>query len=891
MAIAFARFETVSRSKGANACLKAAYNERTKLKCERTGQTFFFGHREGNKYHEILLPDGADLRFKQAALLWNTAENAEKRSDSQVAYDMVIALPDDKQITLDDKIELVQRFLKENFVDKGLAVQLDIHAPHENERNWHAHALITTRRFTKDGQALGEKARDLNPTFCKGHIVEGDIWGEKWRFTQNAYFQEKGYDLVVDDNGLVPQDHLGPLRMRQFMADTEIGFRSDLIQQANEDLVRDPEAILEFLTKHNSTFKEADLDRFLQKHIEAPERQFVKKAVFESPSLLQLWEKDNTHPLGASEEKDLFTTREVRAEEKRIERLAEKINTRNGIDVSTKTAKTVLVKHTLTEDQRQVFLAATGSLPDSEDNGLVIIQGRAGTGKSYTLQSIKEAYEQDGIKVMGLAPTHTVAQDLAQEAGFSKARTIHKMLFDHKNKRDLLPKNSVLIVDEAGMIPNDAFHELLAVAKTTKSKVILVGDERQLASISRNGMFPYLAEKHGSVELYDIKRQSLEWQKEVSQYLSQGQTKEALEILQDQKRIHWKEHRSEAAHELVKTWIKAHHQNPQDQKLIIARTNVMVESFNKSIRHHLKQTGLLSKTEYDCMTLRSDQWLRIRVSIGDRIQFTQTKKKLGISNGILGTLQDVREIGKGKNQFEFVVKQDNGKEVTFNPSTFHGFTLGYASTIYKAQGKTKPSVFIYHDGTSSKALAYVSLTRQKNDLHLFVSKETTKDFKDLVLQMSHEEKKIASLRFSTLADMEEKRAQIMKRDYLMNEQNKLNPFSFFFKHTLKNKLQDVSQEIKTKIKDHLHQKNSSFYNLPPTQRDQHHTVIQLDRVRSEQKQTTLNCDSESLKNKKDLEDIQNVKKYTDEIEKQEQRLRQHQEHLERQKQLKFDKML
>lgn len=84
---------------------------------------------------------------------------------------MVIALPDDKQITLEDKIELAQRFLKENFVDKGLAVQLDIHSPHENERNWHAHALITTRRFTKDGQDLGEKARNfvLPPYKCTRH--------------------------------------------------------------------------------------------------------------------------------------------------------------------------------------------------------------------------------------------------------------------------------------------------------------------------------------------------------------------------------------------------------------------------------------------------------------------------------------------------------------------------------------------------------------------------------------------------------------------------------------------------------------------------------------------------------------------------------------------------
>ena len=886
MAIAFARLETVSRSKGSNACLKAAYNERSKLKCERTGQTFYFGHREGNVHHEILLPEGANVRFKQAALLWNAAEKAEKRSDSQVAYDMVIALPDDAQITLEDKIALARRFLNENFVNKGLAVQLDIHSPHENERNWHAHALITTRRFNKDGQDLGEKARDLNPTFYKGQVMEGDIWGEKWREVQNAYFQEKGYDLAVDENGIIPQEHLGPVRMRRFMGDTEIGLRSDFLQQANEELAKDPDAILAFLTRHKATFKEEDLNRFLQKHVDQEQRKTIKEAVFKNPNLLQLWEKDEMNPLGIAHEKDLFTTRKVREEEQRIVRFAETVEAKNGIELSKKKVNSVLDRHTLTEDQKQVFLAATGCLKDTEDKGLVIVQGRAGTGKSYTLGAIREAYEQEGIKVIGLAPTNTVAQDLATDSGFLETKTIHKMLFDHKNKRELLPKGSVLVVDEAGMIPNDALHELLHTSKITKCKVILVGDERQLSSISRGGMFAYLAEKHGSAELHDIKRQEIDWQKEVSKRLSQDQTKEALEILQDHGRIHWHDKREQTAHELVNAWIKSHQEKPEEQKLIIAHTNVMVESFNKAIRHHLKKTGVLSTTEYECMTLRSNQWLQIRVSVGDRIQFTQTKGQLGISNGVLGTLQEVRE--KEGRKFEFVVKQDNGKEVTFDPSTFPGFTLGYASTIYKAQGKTKPSVFVYHDGMSSKALSYVSLTRQKNDLNLFVSKDQTKDFKTLIRQMSTDQGKVSSLKFVSVEDIRQKRQDLEKQSHLKNAEQNLSPLSFFIKHTLKDKLQSLGQELSVKIKDRLHQ-NDAFYTVPKSQRNPYHVVVKLDRIQVNQQESTLECDNESLKQRKEFDQNQNVKKYTPEIEKQEQFLQDQQRRLEQERQLKLEK--
>ncbi len=850
--------------------MKAAYNERAKMNCERTGQTFFFGHRDGNVHHEVLLPEGADLKFRQAALLWNAAEKVEKRSDSQVAYDMVIALPDDKQITLADKIELAQRFLNENFVSKGLAVQLDIHSPHENERNWHAHALITTRRFSKDGQDLGEKARDLNPTFYKGQVMEGDIWGEKWREVQNAYFQEKGYDLAVDENGIIPQEHLGPIRMRRFMGDAEIGLRSDLVQEANEQLAKDPESILAYLTRHKATFKESDLNRFLDKHVDEKDKAAVKEAVFKSPNLLQLWEKDTSHPLGVASEKDLFTTRTVREEELRIVRTSETVNTKNGIDVSKRITSKVLARHSLTEDQKQVFLAATGKHKDYENKGLVIVQGRAGTGKSYTLQAIREAYEQDGIKVMGLAPTNTVAGDLGKEAGFTEAKTVHKMLFNHKNERELLPRGSVLVIDEAGMIPNDAFSELLQVAKSTKSKVILIGDERQLPSVARSGMFAYLADKYGSVELRDIKRQDIDWQKDVSKHLSQGRTKEALQLLQENNRIHWSDKKEQTAHELVNAWKKAHLENPEEQKLIITHTNHMVESFNKAIRHHLKETGAFSETEYECMTVRANKWLKIRVSVGDRIQFTQTKTNLGISNGILGTLIEIRE--KENNSFEFTVKQDNGKEVTFDPAKFHGFTLGYASTVYKAQGKTKPSVFVYHDGRSSKPLSYVSLTRQKNDLHLFVSTEKTKDFKTLIFQMSESQEKVSTLNYLTAADIQKKREQIEKQSHLKNEEQNLNPFSFFIRHTLKDKLQGLTKDLATKVKDSLYQ-NDAFYKLPPAQKDEHHTVVRLDRIHAQQQESTLASDSKTLEKQKSPDHNQEVKKYTPEIERQEKMVR------------------
>ncbi len=192
MAIQFARCEYVSRSTGGNACRKASYNQRDAVTCERTGEVFSFKERSGNVYHEVLLPAGADARFKNSEALWNEAENCEKRKDSQVAKEFVIALPDDTQVTLEDRIELTRRF-GQIFVERGVAVQLDVHSPHDSEKNWHAHLLVTTRRFSEDGLSLEAKARDLDPVIRGGKVVEANIWGEIWRDLQNEYFEEKGH--------------------------------------------------------------------------------------------------------------------------------------------------------------------------------------------------------------------------------------------------------------------------------------------------------------------------------------------------------------------------------------------------------------------------------------------------------------------------------------------------------------------------------------------------------------------------------------------------------------------------------------------------------------------------------------------------------------------------
>jgi hypothetical protein len=218
VAIQFARARYISRSTGGSAVRSAAYNERAAITAERTDH---FSHRDAPAHHELLLPANADARFADSGMLWNAAEAAEKRKDAQVAREVVLALPSDAGIAIEDRVALARSFAEQHFVAKGLAVQLDVRAPHEGDSaseraNWHAHLLITTRRI-EGTQFAAKKARDLDPEVRQAGgravVADGEVWGELWRDHQNRYFVEHGLGIRVDPAATHAQQHIGPVRM------------------------------------------------------------------------------------------------------------------------------------------------------------------------------------------------------------------------------------------------------------------------------------------------------------------------------------------------------------------------------------------------------------------------------------------------------------------------------------------------------------------------------------------------------------------------------------------------------------------------------------------------------------------------------------------------------
>jgi Ti-type conjugative transfer relaxase TraA len=738
MAIQFARARYISRSAGGSAVRSAAYNGRAAITAERTGELYYFRHRDAPEHHAVLLPAGAAERFGDIGALWNAAETAEKRKDAQVAREIVLALPANADLNAEDRIELARSFAEQHFVAKGLAVQLDVHAPHEGESeseraNWHAHLLITTRRLEGE-QFAAKKARDLDPEVRRAGgravVADGEAWGVLWRDHQNRHFQAQGLDIRVDPTAAHAGRHIGPVRMRK--AGAEIVERAEAIRQANEAAARDPAQVLATLTRHNATFTGRDVDRYLAKHIsDAAERAAIKGRVFQHQDIVVLHDRESREAVGR------FTTHQVREQEQAALADAAALATARNATVPMAIARRVRAERTLREDQSPAFDHATGP------GGLALIEGRAGTGKSYTLAAIHDAHARAGRRVIGLAPTNTVAQDLAA-SGFGAAATVHAALFRMKNGRDQWDARTVLVVDEAAMLDARVTGELLAAARQAGAKVILAGDDRQLASIERGGLFTEMRQRHGAAEISEVTRQRVDWQRQAAQDLAEGRFAEAVAAFDGAGAITWSPDQEGARAGLVAAWTRDTAAQPDARRFVFAYTNRDVDALNAELRQVRRARGELGSPDVRLATKHG----AAEFAIGDRVQFTDTDKRAHIYNGNVGTLT-----GLDARTGQLTAMLDSGREVSWSAAAFQGFRHGYAGTIYKGQGKTLDHSYLYHTAHWRAAASYVALTRQRDSAQVFVARETAGDAAQLARQMARGEVKAASVTWATRAEV------------------------------------------------------------------------------------------------------------------------------------------
>ncbi len=722
MAIFHFSVQVIGRTSGRSAVGAAAYRAGERLHDERLDRDHDFRARSGVEHSEIMLPDGAPERFSDRETLWNEVEAVELRKDAQLAREVEVAIP--REMTKEQGIELARDFVQTEFVGRGMIADLNVHwdIGADGMAKPHAHVMLTMREVGEDG--FRAKVRAWNE-----HANVGQ-WRERWENHVNARLAELDIDARIDHRSLEaqgialePQDKIGgpAQRMeREGQLAERAELHRDIARENGERIIADPRIALDAITHQQATFTNRDLAMFAHRHSDGREQyDAVLGAVRSSPDLIALG-KD-----GRGE--DRFTSREMIETEQRLQRVSELMAGRERHRVSEADREGALARAeagglVLSGEQRAAFDHVT------DKQGLSVVVGYAGTGKSAMLGVAREAWEDAGFRVRGAALSGIAAEGLENGSGIA-SRTIASLEHGWAQGRDLLGPRDVLIIDEAGMVGTRQMERVFSHAADAGAKVVLVGDAEQLQAIEAGAAFRSIHEHHGGVEITEIRRQRIDWQQDATRHLATGRTGEAIAAYADKGMVHAAETREQARDELIDRWDAARQAEPQATRMIFTHTNDEVRTLNEMARGRLRDGGELG----DDVRVRTEEGER-DFAPGDRVMFRRNEHSLEVKNGTLGTVEQV-------NQSSMTVRTDSGRSVAFDLKDYRDLDHGYAATIHKTQAVTVDRTHALATPGMDRHGAYVVLSRHRDGADLHYGRDDFKDQGKLVRTLSRERAK------------------------------------------------------------------------------------------------------------------------------------------------------
>lgn len=719
MAIYHFSAKVISRSMGSSAVASAAYRSAERLHDDRLDRNHDFTNKSGVVHSEILLPEGTPERLGDRSTLWNEVEATEMRKDAQLAREVEFAIP--REMTQQQGIELARDFVQAEFVDRGMIADLNVHwdIGADGLAKPHAHVMLTMREVGNDG--FGAKVRDWNNSEL---VCE---WRERWADHVNERLASLDIDARIDHRSLQaqgidlePQTKIGAPSLRMGAEADRLIEHHAIARDNGERIIANPNIALDAITKQQATFTHRDLAMFVHRHSDGKDQfDLALSGVQSSPNLVALGID------GRGSER--FTSRDMIEVEARLERASASLAERQLHKVSERDRDRALASAatrglTLSGEQRAAFDHAS----NGKDLGVVV--GYAGSGKSAMLGVAREAWEAAGYEVRGAALSGIAAENLEAGSGIA-SRTIASLEHQWSKGNELLTSRDILVIDEAGMIGSRQMERVLSAANEAGAKVVLVGDPQQLQAIEAGAAFRSIAERYGGVEITEIRRQQVDWQRDATRQLATGRTGEAFSGYADHGMVHAAETREAARGELIDSWDRERSARPNESRIILTHTNDEVRELNLAARERLRASGKLGED----IAMHVERGER-SFAKGDRVMFLRNDRDIGVKNGSIGTLQSV-------NAQRMAVMLDDGRSIAFDTKSYSQIDHGYAATIHKSQGVTMDRTYVLATPGMDQHSSYVALSRHRESVSLHYGKDDFADADKLVRTLSRERSK------------------------------------------------------------------------------------------------------------------------------------------------------
>ncbi|MFC6645558.1 MobF family relaxase [Granulicella cerasi] len=298
------------------------------------------------------------------------------------------------------------------------------------------------------------------------------------------------------------------------------------------------------------------------------------------------------------------------------------------------------------------------------------LQGRAGSGKTSVLFSIREGAEKSGYSVEGFAPTSRAAAQL-REAGI-EASTLQSFLARKTEGNDDKQSRHLYMLDESSLASTKQMRDFLQKLQP-QDRVLVIGDTAQHQGVDAGRPFQQMQEAGmRTAQLDRIMRQKDPALLKAVEHLAKNETQQGIALLQEQSRITELSNRRDRIAAIAKDYAAR-----PENTLVVSPDNKSRQEINEAIRAELLQTGKLKDDGRTFRTLShrsdmtgADRTWAARYNVGDVVQYNPGSKELGIERGSFTT---VKAVDAKANLL--TVERADGEVMAYDPRRLRGVNV------------------------------------------------------------------------------------------------------------------------------------------------------------------------------------------------------------------------